>query len=581
MPHSTLRRSSASLLLLAVSAAAQFTQLTATDDGNTLYFTSPLLLQGETAASSPAGSSELRLFRLRPDGVSLFMERGPLASPNAGGSGAGVQAPQVSGDGSAVAFTFTFVCLVQPCVQTTSESELRAAQLWDLGQGTVQMSRNARWAVLTNQTTDFSSAAQPVTTTTSTLVELAIPNFTPTSVPPPPPGALHTVASDGTLLVQPPGGAVSLWKQGGLTPVPLPAGPAGRFLLSDDASTLLFTGSWSPDFGMQPLLALIAENLASGLRALLYLAPPDNSLLPVLMAASNDARTVLYRLAGPTSFNGPAYIVSSATGQTVPIPLPDGEFVSDGTLTGAGDIAFLATTAGRIVRFTLATGALSTVLPATPYCDASSPVAAGSYTRLGCTLSGSPADLQFKLVIGGFPAPVFDTAPGSITLQVPWEAAGPNAVLIFPAPTDSPFAPTEPITVLPAYPQFLAAPAGQSTPLGLAFIKSDWSGYLTAPPAPGDIVYAYMTGLGPVQIPVATGESASLTTPDPIAGSFACRFLPQQENAETLFAGLAPGTIGIYQVAFRMPADAGAPIAGIQCSYPGGGISLIGAAPGS
>jgi uncharacterized protein (TIGR03437 family) len=68
-----------------------------------------------------------------------------------------------------------------------------------------------------------------------------------------------------------------------------------------------------------------------------------------------------------------------------------------------------------------------------------------------------------------------------------------------------------------------------------------------------------------VRDPIATGAAASMTAPDPVVGTFTCQFAPQQQPAETLFAGLAPGTIGIYQVAFRMPADAGAPITGLSC----------------
>jgi hypothetical protein len=42
-------------------------------------------------------------------------------------------------------------------------------------------------------------------------------------------------------------------------------------------------------------------------------------------------------------------------------------------------------------------------------------------------------------------------------------------------------------------------------------------------------------------------------------------FLPQQQPAELLFAGIAPGMFGIYQTAFRIPAGA-TPLTGIECT---------------
>ena len=59
---------------------------------------------------------------------------------------------------------------------------------------------------------------------------------------------------------------------------------------------------------------------------------------------------------------------------------------------------------------------------------------------------------------------------------------------------------------------------------------------------------------------------ASLTAPNPIQWQLACRFLPDGKRAELLFAGLAPGTIGVYQTAFRMPRESSTvPVSGIRC----------------
>ena len=276
------------LLVFAAPAAAQFSQLTATDDGAQLYFTSQVLLKGGTP--NPATPfPEARLFRAAAGVVTLFAERGTLAAEGSGSNSAGVLGPRVTGDGTLVGFSFVDICPADPeCISPGTLAEIRGQKTIELGPGTVQLSRNGHWALVTNLTETDTPPAPPVDTYTSTLIDLT--TGARTDVPPPPFGAINTVASDGTLLVQPAGGPISLWKQGQLTSVPLPPG-AGRFLLSDDASTLFYTGYWAPDFGMQPLLALIASDLSSGLRALLYLAPPDNSQMPIPMAASNNGRT--------------------------------------------------------------------------------------------------------------------------------------------------------------------------------------------------------------------------------------------------------------------------------------------------
>jgi uncharacterized protein (TIGR03437 family) len=275
-------------------------------------------------------------------------------------------------------------------------------------------------------------------------------------------------------------------------------------------------------------------------------------------------------------------LANVSAGQTLPIDLPDGEYVSDGTLTGPGDMAFLATTAGRIVKVTMATGEIASVFPAVPFCNAPSPLAAGSLATISCSVNDSVADLQGLVLIGGAAAPVLLAGPGSVTIQVPWQVPTVETSLTLNMPNSSPFQASEPITVFTSDTQFLFADPSQSTLLALDIVKGDWSGFVTTQPGPGDVVILYMTGLGPVQNSIATGTAASLTVANPITGSLTCQFRPQAEAATTLFAGLAPGTIGVYQVNLQLPADVGAaPITGLSCALltGGGGSSVsVGAA---
>jgi hypothetical protein len=77
-----------------------------------------------------------------------------------------------------------------------------------------------------------------------------------------------------------------------------------------------------PDFGIPPLPALFSADLASGCRTGLFVAPPDSQRAPILMAASNDGRTLLYRFASPIT--SPARPTSSIppTGKASPSPYP-------------------------------------------------------------------------------------------------------------------------------------------------------------------------------------------------------------------------------------------------------------------
>jgi uncharacterized protein (TIGR03437 family) len=569
MSSPALRFGGMLLLAAAIPACAQFSQLAATDDGKQLYFTSQSLLKG---AKQTLPWAESRLYRYGTDGVTLFAERGSLAPQHSGGSGDGASGPQVSGDGSVVGFTLQDICPTSSdCTQPVSaEAELRGKTTQDLGPGVLQLSRNGRWALLT--VTNFNFTANPPTTTQSSLlIDLGTGQQTPV---PSPDSSIslqggHTVASDGTLLVKQ-DNAVGLWKQGQFTPIQFPIGLALTPLaLSDDAGTLFLRGAVPGPSGLSAF-RILAMNLASGKLTTVF-QQSDSTQLPLFMAASNNGRIVLYRYLAGNSASGPAFVFNTATGASTPISLPSGEFATDGTLTGGGDFAFLATSNNRLLKVTLATGAIDSLFPATPHCN--NPVSAvpGSLVRLQCNITGSVSDLQGQILVNNVPMAILYVTANEIGAQIPWDAGSLfNGNLTLETANDSPFQASQPLNLADMLPMFEPADPNSSALLGLKLVKSDWSGLLTTQPAPGDIFYAYMTGLGAVSGPMVTGAPASLSTPEPILGSLTCQFSPQSSPAKTLFAGLAPGTVGFYQVAFQIPLDAGPkPIACLSCTWSG------------
>jgi uncharacterized protein (TIGR03437 family) len=559
-----------------------FAQLAATDDGKQLYFTSQMLLKGAAPSSSPWPES--RLYRFGPDAVTLFAERGPLAPESSSSSSDGVSDPSVSGDGSLVAFTFNDVCSTIPdCVDITNEAELRGSQTLDLGPGTAQLSKNGRWVLIALYDSNVSIFSDPWTYALLDLTtgqRMSVP-YAPYDPAMSSYGGLspYSLASNGTVLIysivtDASTGAkalvYSLWKQGKVTPIQ--STPGASFVptaLSDDASTII--GYRYSPYQNQ----IVAMDLASG-KATVVFQPKDSTQNPVFMAASNNGGRVVYRIGASPYGNGPAYVWDSASGATIPVPLADGELSTDGTLSGAGDFAFLVTTHSRIVKFSVLAGTASALFPGTPYCDDPGAVAAGSMVPLKCSFTASLAALQSQVLYEDQPLPVLYANPGAIGIQIPWQWDDfTPPTLSLNVPSDSPFQASQPLNVWEGAPALIPADPGESSLFGIKIVKGDWSGLVTSPPGPGDIVYIYMTGLGPPQAPEEDGVPASPSKVNPIQWDLSCQFLPQTEPAQLLFAGMAPGMIGIYQTAFRVPSDAGAgPINGLSCSLASPSMSV-------
>lgn len=71
------------------------------------------------------------------------------------------------------------------------------------------------------------------------------------------------------------------------------------------------------------------------------------------------------------------------------------------------------------------------------------------------------------------------------------------------------------------------------------------------PASPGSTITVYLTGQGRLDLPIPTGAPApehtlvsALATTSATIGN---------QNAEILFAGMAPGMIGVFQVNLRVP----------------------------
>ena len=166
--------------------------------------------------------------------------------------------------------------------------------------------------------------------------------------------------------------------------------------------------------------------------------------------------------------------------------------------------------------------------------------------------------------------PVLYANSAGVGVQVPWEQEPGDAQFRIDLPSSSPFRQNSLVSVGAIAPNFEPLDTGQNSVLGIKIVKGDFSGLVTEQPNPGDIVHLLMTGLGRVEGQPHTGVPAPSGAVMPMYQSIACRFEPWTSDAETLFAGLAPAMIGIYQVTFRLPSEPrpGA-LFGVQCQMEG------------
>lgn len=158
-----------------------------------------------------------------------------------------------------------------------------------------------------------------------------------------------------------------------------------------------------------------------------------------------------------------------------------------------------------------------------------------------------------RVTANGVPFPLFYAGPGQINAQLPFELP-PGDVLVRVERADGGVTTGTARVGATAPGVFTEDASGQYR----AFvIKADFSGRHSMTPerigtdraAPGDVVVMYMTGLGrPISGEVATGDAARglvhVATPSIKLGG---------KPAEVLFAGMAPGLVGLNQINLRIP----------------------------
>jgi uncharacterized protein (TIGR03437 family) len=186
-----------------------------------------------------------------------------------------------------------------------------------------------------------------------------------------------------------------------------------------------------------------------------------------------------------------------------------------------------------------------------PFVTSITPAGPGSAGEAdGASLAGA------ELRIDGRTAPLLYSSPSAIVFQIPWETRAEDVELTLDTAT-GPFLAAFPVSLREI--NAVAVKLGPETNQGPApvAIHEDWGSLVTVanPARPGEIVHIYATGLGPVYPPVPTGTASPAV---PLSGlALPIRWTwDSSAPADVLFAGLAPGLTGYYQVDARVPANA-------------------------
>lgn len=577
----------AALLLLSVPAFSQYSEIVTTDDGQQVYFATQLI---ERSAPSTV-PVESRIYRLDGKALQLFVDRSSLAPTDRSSSSRdGASSVQVTGDGQSVAFVLTAFVLsnacpspVVLCGSTLRRAEIRGRGATVLGEaGRVLLSRNGQWALLVQAAPGLVPISSRPQSLDSTLINVETGETVGVGRPATTNGAF-ALGSDGSILLQPAvGGLPGVWKAGELKPLPLSSGAFSLLGMSDDASTVLVARIALAPGGNPvttlPVPDLIALDMRTRTSRVVQSGRP---LRYLLLGMSNDGSRALFRTLdqnGP----GPAMLVNIETGSSVALPINEEEQVVAGTVSGSGNAVMVGTNHGRILRFALAaTGEISSteeLLPATPYLNTdtgSIVVAPGAVMEWDRPLPGD-IDWSDRIRLNSLPVAVIRKSARALLVQIPWEQRVGWAPVSIEYPTASPLEQRTRLLVTTAVPRFVTPPPDAIGILGGRLVNEDFTGYVTTAPKPGQIVHMYMTGLGAVRGFVKTGEPAPLDETRPLDGFVNCSFTPHATEAETLFAGLAPGMVGIYQVTLRFPADTPdiAPT-GLRCRINSPDVNLV------
>lgn len=517
-------------LLCCLPLTAQFENLVTNDDGSVLYFSSKLRLRGSGQVD------HRKLFVYDAAGLRLYMQR-PIertTSPDAAwpvSNYHSLEAVALDGSGLKVGVIARRDCYGgSGCLPTPKyRTELQGRDY----RGRMSLSRNGRYALLWGDGSMIAgnSFIDLETGQSATWIAYA-----------------SSRARNGTRLVSSDGTAVfaqdrvlRIFRLDGERRIELPA-YAFDVAIDDSARTAVYQsgdGLYAVD-----LATADVRKLASG--------------PAVQPSISNDGRVIVFLSeTGKLLATGP-----DGGSRRVVFEEPSG--VREFVLSGDGRTVYAVTGSGRLLRVGVDTGEAQELIGQTPALQGIEgyPVPGSAFAVWGSGLAltvesvAPPLPLALnglELLLDGRPVPLQAVAPDRVAFQIPWDTSlGRHRLEVHTA--SNRFFENDGLDIhvsFPVFAQFVPLPAEGRYVLAA---HQDFRGLVTpaSPARSGEVIHLYMTGLGPTAPFVPTGEPAPSDTPAKVTTAPTCLF-GETAEAEVLYAGLAPGLAGYYQVSIRIP----------------------------
>ena len=530
---SMLRRVGFAAILLAPSLAAQFSGLSSTADGSSLYFVSTLRLKN---LAQPLNG---KIYVFSQNGVSLFRAQEvspppPNTAPCSVGGFSTYTGAETSSIG-VVALSY----LAQRTGSCSSPSNIYMTQLVTAAgessvAGIARLSSGGRYAIVFLPATgriydplsvsflDLQSGVQtPISVHSAPMPQI----FGGSSV------GGRVIANDGTAVLTRSVDNVGYILKPGTDPMPFPIANGAPLVIDASGSKVLYQ--------QQGVNLLDLKTLAS---TPLIAADVTFSTLGM----SDDARRVLY------VSNGQVHLVDTTTliDRTL---TNDPATITQATISSDGKVVFAETGVGRLLKIGVDDGSQTELIGRTPYLNPfNDPVIPGFNTSLmGSALADSTINgtVPFNYFLGNVTmwigqrkVPMTQLTPTSVSFIVPWDVQGENGSIRMLAETagdNTPFYFPEAEGALPLPPNY---------PRAGVVLRQDWSQTYVGPVNTGEIIHVYAAGFGPVVPEVPDGAAAPSTEPlSRITQSFTC------SNSEILYAGLAPGAVErAYQIDMRI-----------------------------
>lgn len=226
---------------------------------------------------------------------------------------------------------------------------------------------------------------------------------------------------------------------------------------------------------------------------------------------------------------------------------PENMTVARAVISGDGSVVYAVTDLGRLLKISFERGSEIELIGETPYLT----TPPFSMTPgLGATLNGTglsesvidgrppfaPFLGRLTMWIGERKVPVFQVGPTSVHFLVPWDVAGEVRIVAEVHGRNTPF----------DVPQVDAIVA-DSSPRAGAIARETWERTYVGPVKTGEVIHILAIGLGPVMPEMPDGVPAPSEPLARLSKRLTC------SNSDVLYAGLAPGYVErVYQVDLRV-----------------------------